>query len=119
MCEEPQKYANVVMMMGDLDILFNLLQAIGQHIESSGLDDVWVESGAFAKNSTYAMLEGKAYYRALRGHQLTYEAMYRIKWASFRQWVEGRIDLEDLDEQNMSMRELFRNKKTGFDEDIS
>ena len=40
---------------------------------NAGLDDVWVESGAFAHNFTSPMLEGKSYYRAVRGHVMTYK----------------------------------------------
>ena len=43
-------------MMGGLHILFNFMKAIGQHIENVGLDDVWVESGAFAQNTTSAII---------------------------------------------------------------
>ena len=50
---------------------------------NGGLDDVWVEFGAFAPNSTSAMMEGKAFYRAVRGHVMAYEALCRIKWKFF------------------------------------
>ena len=76
----PDKYDNVVVMMGGLHILFHFMKAIDQHMENAGLDDVWVESGAFAQNSTSAMVEGKAYYRPVRGHVMAYEALCRIKW---------------------------------------
>ena len=64
----PDKYDNVVVMMGGLHMLFNFMKAIGQHMKNAGLDDVWVESGAFAQNSASAMIEGKAYIRTVRGH---------------------------------------------------
>ena len=40
------------------------------------------------------MLSGKAYYRAMRGHQLTYAALWIIKWAMFESWLlkHGRQD---------------------------
>ena len=63
----PDNYDDVVVMMGGLHILFNFVKDIGQHMENAGLDDVWVESGAFAQNTRSAMMEGKAYYRAARG----------------------------------------------------
>ena len=72
----PDKYDNVVVMMDDLHILFNLMKVIGQHMENAGLDDVWVESVAFSQNSTSAMMEGNAYIRAVRGHVI---ALCRIK----------------------------------------
>ena len=36
----PDKYDNVVVMMGGLHILFNFMKAIGQHVDNEGLDDV-------------------------------------------------------------------------------
>ena len=82
-----EKYGNVVLIMGHLHILFNFLKAIGQHMENAGLVDVWVESGLFACNSTNQMMEGKSYYRAVRGHTLAYEALNRIYWNYFVKWV--------------------------------
>ncbi len=65
--ENYEKYRNVVFIMGHLHILFNFLKAIGQHMENAGLVDIWVESGLFACNSTDQMMQGKSYYRAVRG----------------------------------------------------
>ena len=52
----PGKYEIIVMMMGDLHILFNHLKAMGQHYENGGLGDIWVESGLFAQNNIDAMM---------------------------------------------------------------
>ena len=41
---DPDRFQNVIMMLGDLHILFNFLKAIGQHVECAGLDDIWVDS---------------------------------------------------------------------------
>ena len=68
-------------------ILFNFLKAIGQHMENAGLVDVWIESGLFAYTSTNQMMEGKSYYRAVRGHTLAHEALNRIYWNYFVKWV--------------------------------
>lgn len=87
---QPMLYGNVIVMFGGLHILFNFLKAIGQHMESSGLVDVWVESGIFAENSTDAMMNGKAYYRAVQAHIWTYEALSRIWWMKFGEWLEAR-----------------------------
>ena len=56
-------------------------------MKNAGLADVWVESGAFAQNSTSDMMEGKAYIRAVRGHVMAYEALCRIKWKLFQSWA--------------------------------
>lgn len=81
------KYRNVVLINGHLHILFNFLNAIGQHMENTGLVDVWVEAETFAENSTDAMMEGKAYYRAVRGHTLTYEALWQIYLHLYSTWL--------------------------------
>lgn len=73
------QYKDVILMMGHLHILFNFLKVIGQHFECSGLEDVWVESELFGQGTTETVMSGKAYYRAVRGHTLTYEALCRIR----------------------------------------
>jgi len=113
----PLMYSNIIVMMGDLHILFNFLKAIGQHLENSGLEDIWIEAGTLAQNSTNAVLEGKAYYRAVRSHQLAYEALCRIKWTAFRKWVDGEC-LPEVDRIVGELHHLFSKKTRGFDEDI-
>ena len=46
-------------MMGGLHIFLNFMKAIVQHMENACLDDVWVESGAFAQNSTNVCYDGR------------------------------------------------------------
>ena len=61
-----ERYKDVVLVMGHLHTIFNFLKTIGQHMENTGLVDIWIESGAFAERSTSAMMDGKAYYRPVR-----------------------------------------------------
>ena len=91
-------------MMGGLHISFNFMKAIGQHMKNAGLDDVWVESGAFAQNSTSAMMEGKAYIRAVRGHVI---ALCRIKWKLFQSWAREILSLQDLKDEVKLLHDLF------------
>ena len=42
------------------------------------------------------MLAGKAYYCAVRGHQLTYEALWRITGAMFESWLQEQNLSEEL-----------------------
>ncbi|MES9879848.1 MAG: hypothetical protein ABW185_03105, partial [Sedimenticola sp.] len=86
------RYKDVVVLLGDLHILFNFLKAIGNHLENAGLVDIWVESGLFAENSTDAMMNGKAYYRAVQGHIWAYEALNRVWWTSFERWLNENND---------------------------
>ena len=61
--------------MDGLHICFNFPKSIGQHMDRAGLDGLWTETGVYVANTTQTMLDGKVYYRAVRGHPLTYEAL--------------------------------------------
>ena len=108
-----ENYSNVIFRMGGLHVCFNFLKAIGQHVESAGLDYVWIESGVFAPNTTETVLEGKAYYRAVRGHILAYEALSRIRWRMFLEWLAKKDDrtLDDLDNVVGEVAEKFQSKE--------
>lgn len=105
-----ENYENVIFRMGGLHVCFNFLKAIGQHVESAGLDYVWIESGVFAPNNTETVLEGKAYYRAVRGHMLAYESLWRIRWRLFLDWLADhqQTALEDLENVVSPIIDLFR-----------
>jgi len=53
-------------------------------MDSAGLDELWTEAGIYAANTTQTMLDDKAYYRAVRGHQLNYEVLWHLKWPLFK-----------------------------------
>jgi hypothetical protein len=82
-----KQFANVIVRLGGFHTTMNFMKAIGQHFESSGLRDIWIESGVFGDNSTLHMLSGHAYNKAVRGHKLTFEALWRILWPEFETWA--------------------------------
>ena len=49
------------------------------------------------------MMDGKAYYRAMRGHTLVYEALCRIRWEKCKEWL--RVTRKD-DTDNIEVEEL-------------
>ena len=83
-----EEYSNVVVLLGGLHITFNFLRAIGQQMENAGLDDVWVESEIFGQNAVKSIMDGKHYYRAIQGHIWAYEALSRIKFEAFLDWLQ-------------------------------
>ena len=78
------KFVGVIFIMGGLRIRYNFFKSISQYMDNAGLDDLWTETGVYAVNTTQTMLEVKAYLRAVRGHQLTYEALWHLKWPMFK-----------------------------------
>ena len=84
------KFESVIFLMGGLRICFNLLKNIDQQMDSARLDDLWTEGDIYAANTTQTMLGGNAYYRAVRAHQVTHEALWYLKWLIFKKshgWV--------------------------------
>ena len=108
----PETYKNTIVLLGDLHILFNFLKVIGQHFENSGLADVWVESNVLAQNSTETVMNGKAYYRAIRGHTLAYEALSQIWWTKFTKWLEINQEMIKGNVLQLSSKvaEVFKNR---------
>ena len=112
----PDDFPGVIMVQGHLHVLFNFLKVIGKHIESAGLEDIWVESGLFAPNSINAIMEGKAYYRAVRGHTLAYEALWRIRWKLFEAWLEESTQKLDDNTDIDKVVSLLNTKQSRYDE---
>ena len=73
-----ENYGNAIFRIGGLHVCFSFLKAIGQHIGSSGLDYVRIEYGDIAPYTSETVLERKAYYRAVRGHMLAYQSLWRF-----------------------------------------
>ena len=90
-------------------------------MDSASLDDLWNEPCVYAANTTEIMMDGKAYYRAVRAHQLTYEAPWWIKWEMFEAWLTAN-DGHDIDIQitdlALKISQLFKQTDGGNRTDI-
>ena len=67
-----------------------MLQFPSRYMECSGLEDVFLKAGVFGPNAVTKVMDGKAYYRAVKGHMLANEAIWRLKLRYFRQWLESK-----------------------------
>lgn len=68
----------IVLRMGGLHIAMNFLKVIGQHMNGSGLSEMWLESNLMAEGSISKVFEGKAYAKAMRAHKLTFQAIWKL-----------------------------------------
>lgn len=84
----PESYGNIIPMMGNFHTICNLLSIIGKLFEEYGLRDLAVESGTVAEGSVTKVMEGRHYNRGVRFHKLMYEALMRVIWSSFQEWLE-------------------------------
>ena len=74
--------------------------------------DLAIESGVIGEGSIDKVLEGKQYNRAVRLHNLTYEALLRLCfWLGFIDWLETNhtSDLQNFNETLHVVTDLHEN----------
>lgn len=76
--------------MGGFHIALNYLSLLGKKYASSGLEDLLIESGVHAARTTSVLMLRKSYNRGIRAHKLSMEALFRLLWQAFLQWLENR-----------------------------
>ena len=86
------EFQKVVLRMGSFHIACNLLHIIGQRFGEAGLKDILAESGVVAVGSIDGVLRGKHYNRAMRSHRIVMEALLRLRWQSFINWLNQQND---------------------------
>ncbi|KAI4818757.1 hypothetical protein KUCAC02_004059 [Chaenocephalus aceratus] len=69
-----QKFKNVIIRMGVFHTICCLISTIGKRFQDAGLRDLCVEAGIIADGSVAGVMEGRKYNRAVRLHELLYEA---------------------------------------------
>jgi len=74
-----QEYqAFLIVRLGGLHTAMNFLKVIGNHVQSSGLLDSWVESKLIGPRAAEKVMAGKAYARGMRVHKITLQVLWKI-----------------------------------------
>ena len=90
------KFSNMVIRLGGFHIALNYLAVLGKRFENSGIEDLLIESGVYGSNSASALLYGKHYSRGIRAHKLVIEAMLRLQWKAFSDWLNESGKRDDV-----------------------
>ena len=98
----------------------NYMGDIGTIMEGSGFEDCLVESGIYSNAAISKINRGKAYNRGMRAHKQLFEALSRLKWKAFIDWIEeNNVNVDDIDEEQVKnavnavqnlMKDTFNNK---------
>ena len=89
-------YQPVVLRMGAFHTVCNLLSVIGKRFGDAGLRDLAVECGIIAEGSIVRVLEGRHYNRGVRLHKIVFEALLRLMWNGFFEWLETNPKLRPV-----------------------
>ena len=101
----PEEFKNTVIRMGGFHIALNYLSLLGKKYASSGLEDLLIESGVYAAGTTSVLMLGKSYNRGIRAHKLSMEALFRLFWQAFLQWLENQTaEVTTQDKQNLKAK---------------
>ena len=72
-----QEFESMVIRMGGFHIVLNYLVVLGKKYQSSGIEDLLVESGMYDSSTTSILNRG------VRAHNIVMEAMFRLQWRAF------------------------------------
>ena len=73
--------------MGGFHASCIFIVVIGKRFGSAGLRDIIIESGLVGAGVAESVIKGKQYNRALRVLKTLYEAMQRLKFDAFEEWM--------------------------------
>ena len=91
----PEYKEKLIVRLGGLHISMNFLGVIGNHMSGSGLTEAWIESNLLGplKAEKAMYMSGKEYNKAVRAHKLTYQALWRLLYPQFYQFLETQDPL--------------------------
>ncbi|CAH1248853.1 Hypp8457 [Branchiostoma lanceolatum] len=106
--KHPHTFKDIVPRMGMFHTLLTMLSIIGKRFQDAGLRDICIESGVIAEGSVTGVLEGRKYNRAIRFHKLMYEALQRLVWKDFLEWIgQSRVKKEFVKDFFVSLKPLY------------
>lgn len=85
--KNPSEFKHVVPCMGDFHTMCGFMSIIGKRFGEAGLEDLLIESEVIAPGSVQGVLKGKHYNRCIRLYSLVSEALLRLEWERFSQWM--------------------------------
>ena len=86
--QKEEEMNRVVLRMGAFHMSCTLLAVIGKRFGDAGLSDILIESEVIAPGSLPAVLDGKHYNRSVRAHKIVFEALLRLHWEVFQNWLK-------------------------------
>ena len=66
----------------------NVLIVVGKRLTELGVEDLWIESDICGSNVATKIISGTHFNRAIRAYRLTVEALERLQWNTFMEWLE-------------------------------
>lgn len=79
------------------------MHVIGKHVQSSGLEQAWIDSNSLGPRTAEQVLSDKSYAKGMRIHKQTMQAMWRILVPKLFSFIRDRDqDLEKQIRENLA-----------------
>ena len=82
-----EKFQDIVIMLGGFHLLMMFLGVMGTRFGDAGFRDLIVQSEVIAEGSVQKVIECKHYNCAVHAHKITYEALCRLIYSRFMDWM--------------------------------
>ncbi|EDO42601.1 predicted protein [Nematostella vectensis] len=106
----------MIIRMGGFHIALNFIAAIGKMFQDSSIEDLLIESGVFGCSTASSLLKGKSYNRGVRAHKLLLEALLRLQWRAFGEWISVEKHAGAIDEDKLvTIIQACRQSSSGGD----
>ena len=89
-CQRSEELIRVVKRMGTFHIACTLLAVIMKRFRDGGLEDIVIESEINGIGSVNGALLGKHCNRGMCLHKIVGEALFRLKWEAFCNWLQEK-----------------------------
>jgi len=84
----PNEFKDLTIRTGGFHTALNFLSVISQQFKDSSIEELLIESGLCGNATAAARLNGKSYNRGVRAHNLIMEALLRLIWKAFCEWLQ-------------------------------
>ena len=84
----PNEFKDLTIRIGGFHIALNFLSVIGKQFKESGIEELLIESSLYGNATAAAPLTGKSCNRGVRAHKLIMEALLRLQWKAFCEWLQ-------------------------------
>lgn len=109
-----QDYDFLIPRLPSLHGALNFLKVFGQHLESAGLYEVWVDSCLLGDKTAKNVLAGKNYEKGIRAHKITFQSLWHILFPQFVGYLaehnpdmKHKIEEADMEDDDIYLLSLF------------
>ena len=83
----PNEFKDLTIRIGGFHTALNFLSVISKQCKESSIEELLIESGLCGNATAAAVLNSKSYNTGVCAHKLIMEALLRLQWKAFREWL--------------------------------